>query len=448
MKNKSRKSKKASSHDEDGEREKLPGKISPHDGDNRPKANGPTDLEPGEIGDPVRETTPVTEIRKDSVKIREDKNNHSAGTDIGPDEVYNRRRHSRSRSEEDHEKGYQKDNWHKQKFSNRRIPMKRSPESPRTYNKRLDFEFRNNRNQKYNSHFYKSDLGKSRIQDDTRKQLYQYTKPYKTPDLWNDKYLRLNNRKLLATGGEPLLRHAINADYDYTQSCQGQDEQKLICKTYRFTKCKKDECFKRHPEECEKYKKEGPKGCEYYNCGQYHKAICAISYDGQDCHKPMCPFLHYGTKRIIKTNEVNASTIIDANENIVITDCPRHGCICYEMKTVLEKKLMHLFFDASVIIKASKLNVFQKNRLSIPAMKSCSRFNCPCDQMSNMDLTKFHNNYDNATTKTGLANISWLLEQEWFNVEIIGMKDNSKSNEMNSQFMLTLSKKEEDELLS
>ena len=47
--NKSRKSKKPSSRDEDGEQEKSPGKISPHDGDNRPKANGPTDLEPGEI---------------------------------------------------------------------------------------------------------------------------------------------------------------------------------------------------------------------------------------------------------------------------------------------------------------------------------------------------------------------------------------------------------------
>ena len=160
------------------------------------------------------------------------------------------------------------------------------------------------------------------------------------------------------------------------------------------------------------------------------------------------PTLHYGTNRVIKSNEIDPSashTLRDKNDNVVITNCPRNGCICYEACSILERKLMHLFFDAAVIIKASNHDIFPKHLMTVPKKKLCSRLNCPCDQLTDMDQTKFHKNYDYATERADINNISYLISQDWFIAELIGKKNNVKQD---SQSTYKISKQEEDELLS
>ena len=422
------------------------------------EAKGPStpvreNYENEENGDPVKEKFPA----KEKVElIKEEKSTNASfsdisDTDIGPDEKYNRKRRSRSDSEDE----YAKHNWHKQKFLNRKTPPRRSPpsrspppRSSRSNNRRVDSEFQNNRGQKYHKTYYKYETEDTN--EDQRRIFRRYPKPYVTPDLWEDKFLRLNNNRLLLIGGESLLQQSINSDYGFCRSRPNLEEQKKICKFHRFTKCRDDNCAKAHPKECEKYKEQGRKGCEYYNCGFYHKTICAASWKGRDCHFAKCPFLHYGTNRVIKSNEMDASashTLRDKNENVVITNCPRNGCTCYEACSILERKIMHLFFDAAIIIKASNHDIFPKHLMTVPKMKSCSRLNCPCDQLTDMDLTKFHKNYDYATDRADIDNISYLISQDWFIVELIGKKNNVRQDP-NSQTPFKMSKQEEDELLS
>ena len=71
-----------------------------------------------ENGDPVKEKFPA---REKVELIKEEKSTNASfsdisDTDIGPDEKYNRKRRSRSDSEDE----YAKHNWHKQKFLNRK----------------------------------------------------------------------------------------------------------------------------------------------------------------------------------------------------------------------------------------------------------------------------------------------------------------------------------------
>ena len=423
------------------------------------ETKGPTtpvrrNYDKGENGDPVKEKKPA----KEKVEIiKEEKSTNASfsdisDTDIGPEEKYSRKRRSRSDSEDE----YTKRNWHKQKFLNRRTPPRRSPpprspppRSPRNYSRRVDSEFQNNRGQKYHKTYHKYNTGDA-LNEESRRTFRRYPKPYVTPDLWEDKFLRLSNNRLILIGGESLLRQSIDTDYKFCRSRPDLEEQKKICKFHRFKKCRDDNCPKTHPKECEKYKEQGKKGCEYYDCGLYHKTICATSWRGRDCCFASCPFLHYGTNHVMKTNDIDPSTSHtsrDKNENVVITNCPRNGCSCYEACSILERKLMHLFFDAAVIIKASNHDIFPKHLMTVPKLKSCSRLNCPCDQLADMDVAKFHKNYDFATDRADIDNISYLISQDWFIVELIGKKNNVKQDP-NSQTIFKMSKQEEDYLLS
>ena len=85
--------------------------------------------------------------------------------------------------------------------------------------------------------------------------------------------------------------------------------------------------------------------------------------------------------------------------------------------------------------------------MTVPKKKPCSRLNCPCDQLTDMDLAKFHKNYDYATDRADIDNISYLINQDWFIVELIGKKKNVKQDP-NSQTIFKVTKQEEDDLLS
>ena len=453
MKNgKSRRNRRSTPINDEDKLESKSGRNTPNVEAKSPSTPVRRNHDNGENGDPVKEKHPAKE-KVESIKEEKSTNasySDFSDTDIGPDEKYNRKRRSRSDSEDENEKH----KWHKQKFLTRKTPPKRSPpprspplRSPRSYNRRIDSEFQNNRGQKYHKTYYKYE-SRDAINEESRGILRRYPKPYVTPDLWEDKFLRLTSNRLMLIGGEGLLRQSIDTDFKFCRARPDLEEQKNICKFHRFTKCKDDNCSKTHPKECEKYKELGKKGCEYYDCGLYHKTICATSWRGRDCYSAKCPFLHYGTNRVIKTHEMDKSTphtVSDKKENVVITNCPRNGCICYEAGSILEKKLMHLFFDAAVILKASDHDIFPKHLMTVPKMKSCARYNCPCDQLTDMDQTKFHKNYDYATERADINNISYLISQDWFIAELIGKKNNVKQD---SQSTYKISKQEEDELLS